>query len=799
MLPQQSLMLRVAAESIGDARWDRSLALRTGVLIGIGLDWSATQLPAPMVAAPTGCGMERTLRGCGLSPEQLARWTKALRGAAGPALTANRTMGSLGGLIASRIAREFGIGGPSFTVSCDETSGIQALAIAAEWLGRGELDAAIVGAVDFAGDIRGVLARHRLIHGLPPGNAPGGAGGHPEYGSFDCACDGAVALVLKRLDDAQRDGNRIYAVVRSTGGGVFAGEHTGATEQVSARVGYLEIAGGGWVRPGDREPDAETPCAVGSIMDDLGWAGAATGLAAVAKVAICLDQQMIPGVRKSSRWPNEVWSQARGAVVPEGPQFWVRNRAEGPRRAAVSATSLCGRAQHVVLEEFEGGNARHEPAGGTIAPERSQPLGPRPISLFALEADDEPGLLARIDELATIAHDDRAAAIEALARRWWHRHRNQPGLRFGLAIVADGPRSLARLLGEAAKCVRGGRGPGRPRLLESGRLFYRGFAPLASNRLAFLYPGLGSHFPGMGRELSALWPEVLRAQDATSGFLREQLDPAIWWSRGPCPAPAGHLDAILGTVSVATVVTDLLAHFGVKPDAAIGYSLGESTALVALKAWSDRDLLLGRLRSSPLFQTELAGDCDAARGSGDSRRARRSSGPSGSSRGPRKTCRAAIAGKSRVYVLIKNTAFETVIGGSRTAVYEVASALDRPLFELPTSSAMHCEIGGAALADYRSLYDLETVTPAGVTFYSGVRGRPYAVDRHNVAEAMTDLATRTIDFPAVIERAYADGVRLFVEIGPGNSCTRLVDQILGERPIWPVLRARPITAFSIDS
>ena len=88
-------------------------------------------------------------------------------------------MGSLGGLIASRIAREFKIGGPSFTVSCDETSGIQALAIAAGWLRSGELDAAIVGAVDFAGDGRAVMARHQLL-----GGAPGPS----------CACDGAVAL-----------------------------------------------------------------------------------------------------------------------------------------------------------------------------------------------------------------------------------------------------------------------------------------------------------------------------------------------------------------------------------------------------------------------------------------------------------------------------------------------------------------------------------------------------------------------------------------------------------------------------
>ena len=165
MLPQQSLMLRVAAEAIGDARWDSTLALRTGVLIGIGLDLNTTNFHLRWSLADRARAWNDAL-GLELSSEELARWIDELRASAGPALTANRTMGSLGGLIASRIAREFRIGGPSFTVSCDETSGIQALAIAADWLRRGELDAAIVGAVDFAGDPRAVIARHQLRLGF---------------------------------------------------------------------------------------------------------------------------------------------------------------------------------------------------------------------------------------------------------------------------------------------------------------------------------------------------------------------------------------------------------------------------------------------------------------------------------------------------------------------------------------------------------------------------------------------------------------------------------------------------------
>src|SRR5262249_25529970 len=132
-------------------------------------------------------------------------------------------------------------------------------------------------------------------------------------------------------------------------------------------------------------------------------------------------------------------------------------------------------------------------------------------------------------------------------------------------------------------------------------------------RLAFVYPGLGCHFEGMGRELSALWPEILRAQDSQNRFLRDQLEPAVWWN-GDLPSTFDDLRIpILGQVSAGSLVTDLLRTLGLVADAAIGYSLGETAALVALRAWTDRDEMLGRLRASPLFQTDLAGPRRAAR------------------------------------------------------------------------------------------------------------------------------------------------------------------------------------------
>ncbi len=132
--------------------------------------------------------------------------------------------------------------------------------------------------------------------------------------------------------------------------------------------------------------------------------------------------------------------------------------------------------------------------------------------------------------------------------------------------------------------------------------------------------------------------------------------------------------------------------------------------------------------------------------------------------------------------MIRNTDDETVIGGQRRAVREVLDALGCVFIELPIVSTVHCEIGRAVESEYRALHNQPTTAPEGLSFYSGVTGHAYRPDRELAAEAITAQASRPIDFPAVIEQAYADGFRVFLEMGPGASCTRLIGGILGDRP-----------------
>ncbi len=206
ILPQQLLML----ECVSDALADAGLALhqpnpRAGALIGIGFDFRTTDFHLRwwLPAQARRWASERGLR---LSPDEERRWTQSLQNEAAPPLTATRTLGALGSVVASRVAREAGFGGPSFTVSCGQASGLLAVQLAAQALQRGELDLAVAGAVDLAGDVRAVVARHVTRASLPPDHVR-------NRGAHKPAGDGAGAVVLKRLADARRDGDHIYAVL----------------------------------------------------------------------------------------------------------------------------------------------------------------------------------------------------------------------------------------------------------------------------------------------------------------------------------------------------------------------------------------------------------------------------------------------------------------------------------------------------------------------------------------------------------------------------------------------------------
>ena len=137
---------------------------------------------------------------------------------------------------------------------------------------------------------------------------------------------------------------------------------------------------------------------------------------------------------------------------------------------------------------------------------------------------------------------------------------------------------------------------------------------------------------------------------------------------------------------------------------------------------------------------------------------------------------------ARVYLLIVNTPDECVIGGDAQGVERLVALLGCRFFPLHGVTTVHCEVARQVAVPYRDLHLFEATPPPGVAFYSGAWGRTYDVNRESAADSMLAQAVDGIDFPRVIEAAYGDGVRLFLEMGPGSSCSRMIGRILAGRP-----------------
>jgi acyl transferase domain-containing protein/3-hydroxymyristoyl/3-hydroxydecanoyl-(acyl carrier protein) dehydratase len=809
MLPQQLLMLQVATDALADAGGQETHRATTGVFLGIALDLNTTNFDFRWSLRDRAKAWAAELD-WQPSADELEEWIARLRDAAGPALSANRTMGALGSIVASRIARAFQIGGPSFTLSSEESSGARALEAAVRALQRGELDVALAGAVDLAGDLRAVLALHAGRPFSPSGQV------WPFYAGADgtLSGEGAAAVVLKRLDDAVEAGERIYAVIRgmgtASGGGVEALRPTSTAFMTALRrayaeagiapesIHYVEAHGSGCPEEDRLEVHALTeffgaaprnhPCALGSSKADVGHTGAASALASFVKVCLSLHHEILPPLRSLGEACPELDGHRGTFRLPRHPQYWLSNRAEGPRRAALSSFSVDGNCAHVVLEEYVG---RVQGISPVVGPDRqgadAHPLGARAESLFIVEADNAFGLSEGLSQLRSLVMAS-GLPLEALARRWWRAYPADPAKKRGLALVARDSAELReqidfveRRLAEAPEQPLYDAAQAAARVALRDRVFYSPCPLGEAGQVALVFPGSGNHFPDMGRDLAVHWPAVLRRQHAVNDHLRSQYAPERFWDASP--GEAAHPRAlILGQVALGTLVSDLLRSFGVSPDAAIGYSLGESAALFALGAWADRDLMLRRMNTSSLFVTDLTGPCAAARRAWKLSAGEGVDWVTGVLDATADAVRRALRPGEKAYLLIVNTPHECVVGGQRSEVERLVGTLGCRFLPLEGVTTVHCEVAREVAAAYRELHLLPTTPPPGIRFYSGVWGRSYRVDRETAAEAITAQALGTIDFPAVIQAAYDDSVRIFVEAGPGASCTRMIGQILGERP-----------------
>jgi acyl transferase domain-containing protein/3-hydroxymyristoyl/3-hydroxydecanoyl-(acyl carrier protein) dehydratase len=368
ILPQHLLMLKVAAAAMADAGLaEKTERPRMGVVIGLAFDYEATNfhLRWSLFEQVRQWRLQYYPK---LDDKTAEAWCAALQEIVSPPLTASRTLGALGGIVASRVAREFHCGGPSFSVSAEAAAGNRALEIGVRLLQQQEVDAVLVGAVDLAADIRQILCGRSVEEYSRSGSIR----------PFDRGADGtlpgegAAAVVLKRLDQARTEKERIYAAVIGIGNAGGRPDDAAAAETYAralrralkdadlpaSRIDFVETLGSGIPSRDRREAralqavfaDRNTPCVLGATLPNLGHTGAAAGLASIVKAALCLRQGVFPPL-PSCHAPAEEIRQGGVFTVPTALQSWFHDRIDGPRRSCVGLVTGDGNSCAVVLEE----------------------------------------------------------------------------------------------------------------------------------------------------------------------------------------------------------------------------------------------------------------------------------------------------------------------------------------------------------------------------------------------------------------------------------------------------------------
>jgi acyl transferase domain-containing protein/3-hydroxymyristoyl/3-hydroxydecanoyl-(acyl carrier protein) dehydratase len=637
-LGQHTLALAAAAEAVGEV--DHVPWSRTGVLIGIETDPDATRW-----------GLRSHVAEWGRRLNESEEWVRRARdGVVAPAESA-AVLGSMPNMPANRINRRYDARGFGFTISAGEMSGPAALDVAAHALRTRELDAAVIGAADLSGDVHAAVADEILGPVGPPGDA-------------------VVVMVLKRLQDAEAAGDRVYAVL--------GGDGNGDGLRLGSELG----------------PD--------SLEARFGHAYAAAGLLRLAVAALCLHHRMLPDRRP-----------------------WL---AAAPRVARVSVAS-----------------GKREGSWGLTEHERTLRRAEEPGHRFFVY-----GGVDAVEVLRRLEAEDTGG--EGPSR---------------LVIVANSPAQLAERAQRARAHLQAGAPPGpgvhfRPAPIEG--------------EVAFVYAAAGSAYPGMGLGLLRRLPELAQGLAVAAPGLTHLMDPVY---RQPPRALTAN-EFLWATSALSQFHTAFSRELlELEPQAMVGYSSGETNSLFGGGAWRDFEEMYAELEASGMMEREIAGSFDAL--------ARRWGGPAEwrmwNVRAPLAAVEELVATEPRAHVAIVNTANDCVIAGEQAAVAAVAARIGKDRArELDYRCVCHVPEVEEVSDLWLRVHTREVTPTPGIRYYANAYGAKYRPTREACAQALLAQAVAQIDFPATIEAAYADGVRVFVEHGPQHGCSRWIGEILDQRP-----------------
>jgi acyl transferase domain-containing protein/3-hydroxymyristoyl/3-hydroxydecanoyl-(acyl carrier protein) dehydratase len=284
--------------------------------------------------------------------------------------------------------------------------------------------------------------------------------------------------------------------------------------------------------------------------------------------------------------------------------------------------------------------------------------------------------------------------------------------------------------------------------------------------LAFVFPGAAASYYRSGRSLLLAFPDVVQE---VIGRAPDFASPAGWIFEETARTPAPHEKLAAHTLLCQVHARLMLDWLGLKPQAAIGFSAGETNALLAFHVWRDADRFFSEFVASGAMHTHLGGKFETVNGT---------PWETWVVLIPERDLRDLLASTPGLRLLAIHADGEYLIAGPAAACARLGKAAQRIDFDM----VVHCPDLQPFAEEWHRLHDRETFIPEnGPRFYQLASGRSYTLSRAAIADALTAQALETLDFPRVIEQAWRDGVRVFLELGPRGSATSWIRKILGDR------------------
>lgn len=786
----QILSLMVAKQALQDAGYDRASAEvrdRTGVILGVG---GGQKLITPLTSRLQYPIWEKVLTSSGLSAQDTQAIIDKIK-LAYIGWEENSFPGMLGNAIAGRIANRLDLGGINCVVDAACASSLSALQMALSELIAGRSDMMITGGVDTDNSIFMYLCFSKT----------------PAFSKsermrpFDVESDGTIVgegigmMVLKRLEDAERAGDRIYAVIKGMGSSsdgkyksIYAPRASGQVKALRRAyenadcspqsVGSIEAHGTGTVAGDAAEltalqevfshQNSDTKAiALGSVKSQIGHTKSAAGAASLIKTALALHHKILPPTLNITQPNPQLTLEHSPFYLNTETRPWLQTDLDAPRRAGVSAFGFGGSNYHVVLEEY---HREHDRAYRLhTVPAILLFAAPSPTQLLAhCEA-----VLAQWQSAAGERFYDECVEVS--------RSRAVPTTAARMGFVATNLTEARVLLSTAIQTLQSQIAVDTWQHPQG--IHYRQTGMDTTGKVVALFPGQGSQYLNMGRELALNFPCVRQAlvgidrlfhQDRLSPisnvvYPHPVFDVAQRQAQANALQQTAHAQPAIGAVSVG--MYRILQQAGFQPDFVAGHSFGEVTALWAAGVLSDEDYFFlvkarGQALAAPAQPNFDAGTMLAITGD-------------------LAVVREAIQNLPTVTIANWNSQQQVVLAGTTpeiTSVQHRLTELGCSTVLLPVSAAFHTPLVSHAYQTFTQAVRVVNFNPPQVPVYSNVTGMPYPTAATAIGQTLTAQLLNPVCFQQEVEQIYAAGGRIFVEIGPRSVLTHLVQDILSGRP-----------------